>query len=570
MQTRLSRIDALEPRRLFALANAGGVSSTVTGNGYQSIDATVFVPGGYVVAGTFGEEGTTDFGNGLPRVTPRGSTDLFISVVKGSSASLLTLGGGDGDDGEPRFEDDRADYTGAPERVEDGETFFPLNARAAEVDEYVTAMKLGPDGKLYVSIAFRREISLNTRDGKAATLKPAKEFEDDLFDSAVLRYTIDGANLRLDRTLQIGGPFNDIIYDFDFAPDGDLIVAGSFERRADFQPGKGSYILNPAGRGDSFVARYGSKNKLEWVRQFGGDEEGGQDLEAAYAIDVVDDGANGKVYVGGAFAEDAEFDRRDRLSDDGQDDDGDENVRIEAQDRTDGYTLRLDAAEGDLDWVVSQGGDEFDAIRDIVVDASGRVFTLGYFQDEADLDASPDRERIFTAAENDDVVTGRGEDTDLFFTRLDATGKQVWVQQLVGEGRELIGSLTAEPESGTITIAGSFAGTLDTDPTARRNRITSNEVDVDDRNGDRDYAYAGFIASYRASNGSRASAVKIDGQRDQDVFITDAARRSSGEFLIAGRFRGGLEAEPIGLRVTASKKPRGRDDGFAAIVSAVV
>jgi hypothetical protein len=65
---------------------------------------------------------------------------------------------------------------------------------------------------------------------------------------------------------RIGGMGNDYAYSLTVAPDGGVIVAGSFEGSAGF----GGATLTPLGSGDAFVAKYTSAGAPTWARQVGG------------------------------------------------------------------------------------------------------------------------------------------------------------------------------------------------------------------------------------------------------------------------------------------------------------
>ena len=232
-------IDPLEPRRLFAFV-AGG-ASTINGVGFQSIDQTVQLPGGggYVSAGIF--ERNSNFGIGA-NLQPLGRTDAFLALVKNGKPSIVAIGG----DSRQKLAttDDRADFAGEPRRL--GERFvFGIDTRARGADEYVSDMAIGPDGKLYVALLFRRSISLNTANPRAPTLVGRGSYDQDFYDSAILRYDVSGPRLALERTLQIGGPFNDLVYDLDFDAAGNLYVGGRFERQADFDLNKQGPGLQP-------------------------------------------------------------------------------------------------------------------------------------------------------------------------------------------------------------------------------------------------------------------------------------------------------------------------------------
>jgi len=74
---------------------------------------------------------------------------------------------------------------------------------------------------------------------------------------------------------RIGGAANDYAYSLVIAPDGGVLVGGSFEGLAAF----GNASLTPMGPGDAYVAKYTSAGAPTWARQIGGtSSDVGQEL----------------------------------------------------------------------------------------------------------------------------------------------------------------------------------------------------------------------------------------------------------------------------------------------------
>jgi hypothetical protein len=74
---------------------------------------------------------------------------------------------------------------------------------------------------------------------------------------------------------RIGGTSNDYAYSVAIAPDGGVLVGGSFEGTAAF----GGTSMTPVGAGDAYVAKYTSAGAATWARQLGGvSSDVGQEL----------------------------------------------------------------------------------------------------------------------------------------------------------------------------------------------------------------------------------------------------------------------------------------------------
>ncbi len=535
-------LESLESRRLLAFV-ASGVS-TVGGDEYQSVDAMIPVSGGYVSAGTF--TAGTDFGNGVSPA-PRGYSDLFLTLVKGSKTSLYTIGGGSGSDGKIKVKDNRAEFAALPTRVSE-EYPFGVSSSPRRADEYIRAMKIGPDGKLYVVVVFKKDISLNTQNPRALTLSVDDSY--DLYDSAILRYSV-GSKLTFESAFMITGPFNDIVNDIDFDSAGNLVLAGSFERRCDFDPGSGTKLFEPDGRGDAFVAKYTRRGELIFVSQFGGDSARPSEIDAANGV-VVD--SNDNIYVGGTFASDADFDPRAGKAN---------RFILKSSDSTDAFTMKLNA-DGTLAWARAQGGKKSDGVRDVTLAPNGGVYSVGYFEDEADLDSS-DARQIFQARDEKGGSTPYA--TDLFLNRFDADGNQQWVKPIAGDGFELIANANTDA-SGNLVLAGSFFGSADFDGSKRVQRLTSPASSLDDGNQkDRDNAYSGFIAKYSPTS-KLLDATQIDGRREQDLFLNGASLDGTGNVYIGGRYRLGLAIPNTSVSIGTTTDNDRREDAYALIFNA--
>lgn len=535
-----ARLDALENRRLLAFATAG--ASTLTGTEYQSVDAIVAVDGGYVAAGTF--SAGADFGNGF-KPSPRGYSDIFLTLVRDSGSSVYTIGGGSKDDGEVKTRDGRAQFVALPRRLSEE---YPLGVSSGtrRQDEYVSAMKVGPDGKLYVVFLYRQDISLNTQNRRGFRLAADDQY--DLYDSAIVRYSI-GKKLAFETAFTLTGPFNDIVHDIDFDSAGNVVVAGSFERLADFDPSSGTKLMNPLGRSDAFVAKYTADGELIYVSQFGSDAADLFEPEAAYGVAV---DASDNIYVGGVFAGKADFDPRA----------GKTNRHwVEADDFTDGFTLKLNP-NGTLNWVRAQGGEDFDGIRDVALAPGGGVYSVGYFEDEADVDPTSGVQ-IFKARPEDGDNNPYA--TDLFSNRFDADGNLLWVKPLAGDGYELLANAQSDA-GGNLVLTGSFFGTADFDPSRRQRILRTPEADTDDQNQrDRENAYSGFIARY-SPNAKLLDVTQVDGRAQQDVFLNAGAIDANGNVLTAGRYRLGLIADSITIGTgTDPDDDEVMESGFALV-----
>ncbi len=68
---------------------------------------------------------------------------------------------------------------------------------------------------------------------------------------------------------QIGGLADERVTDLKIDKQGNIIIAGTFQFVADFDPGPGEFVLTSKGLSDVFIAKYDSLGNLIWANQFG-------------------------------------------------------------------------------------------------------------------------------------------------------------------------------------------------------------------------------------------------------------------------------------------------------------
>ncbi|TRX04688.1 T9SS type A sorting domain-containing protein [Flavobacterium gawalongense] len=122
---------------------------------------------------------------------------------------------------------------------------------------------------------------------------------------------------------------------------------------------------------------------------------------------------------------------------------------------------KVQAQSPNLAWAKQMGGTGIDVSKSIAVDAVGNVYTTGYFQGTADFDPSAGVYNLTSAGS-----------TDVFVTKLDATGNLVWAKAM-GSTVSDIGQGISTDAAGNVYINGYFQGTADFDPNAGIFNLTS-------------------------------------------------------------------------------------------------
>lgn len=157
----------------------------------------------------------------------------------------------------------------------------------------------------------------------------------------------------------------------------------------------------------------------------------------------------------------------------------------------------------------------------VAVDASGNAYTTGYFEGTVDFDPG--------AGVFDLVSTTRW---DIFITKLDSNGDFVWAKSFgVSGGEQDIGWGIAVGPSGNVHVGGKFHNTIDFNPGAGTNNLTSA--------GSSD----AFILKLD-SNGNFLWAKSMGGTGWEEC--NDIDIDSSGYIYSIGRFRGTADFDPNG------------------------
>jgi hypothetical protein len=115
-----------------------------------------------------------------------------------------------------------------------------------------------------------------------------------------------------------------------------------------------------------------------------------------------------------------------------------------------------------LTWTKQIGGLNFDDSQDVVVDATGNVYSIVRFEGTSDFDPGPNVFNLISAGGLDMVVL-----------KLDANGKFVWARQFASASDNEGNALTVDA-AGNVYAVGGFLVKIDVDPGPAVNEIFSN------------------------------------------------------------------------------------------------
>lgn len=132
-------------------------------------------------------------------------------------------------------------------------------------------------------------------------------------------------------------------------------------------------------------------------------------------------------------------------------------------------------------WAKSFAGSGDDTPYALYVDATGNVYTTGYFNGTVDFDPGPG---VYT-------LTSQGGQ-DVFFSKMSASGNLIWAKKIGGSGAEKGLAIKVDP-SGNVYLSGWFTATADFDPGLGISNLSSNgntDIFIAKYNGTGDFLWA--------------------------------------------------------------------------------
>ena len=235
---------------------------------------------------------------------------------------------------------------------------------------------------------------------------------------------------------------------FDITTDNanNVYTTGYFNSNTDFNSAGTPNIVRGLDR-DIFITKHASDGSFQWVYTA---SSTGSDV--GYAIANV----GTSLYVAGTFTGTLDFNPSGLSEGDTLTSFGDADI----------FVMKLDT-NANFQWVRQMGGVGRDEARDLSIDATGRVYTTGFFNDTADFDPS-------AALFNLSAMGGRNG----FLSILDADGEFVSASAL-GAGAETNAYGVAVDGSSHPHVVGDFDGTGDFDPDAAATKnLASVNMDI--------------------------------------------------------------------------------------------
>lgn len=283
-------------------------------------------------------------------------------------------------------------------------------------------------------------------------------------------------------------------------------ITGSFNGVVDFDPGPGTASLNSSNASDAFIIKLDENGNLLWAKNIGGDNIYSGTVGYSITVDL-----NGFVYVTGSFGNSVDFDP------------GPGTQIITSNGGFNTFVLKLDT-NGDFIWAKAVGsgfieaGLIYDVGKSIKTNSNGDVYVSGNFGGTVDFDPGTG---VYNLSSN-----GYG---DIFILKLDTNGSFIYAKAFGSNLNDLGNSIDLDA-LGNIYCTGWFVNTVDFDPGAGINSVTSNGgADV-------------FILKL-APNGNFVWVKKFGSAGDHDMGTTIHID-NNGNIYTTGHFRASCDFNP--------------------------
>jgi len=205
---------------------------------------------------------------------------------------------------------------------------------------------------------------------------------------------------------------------------GNIYVSGVFTGTVDFDSNVGTYNLTSSGSEDAFILKLDMNGNFVWANKVGDNFDDGI---VSVKIDLF-----GNIYCTGYFQQTVDFDSGQGI------------YNLTSVGMVDAFILKLDVF-GNFIWAKQIGGLGQDYAYSSAIDASGNIYTTGYFETTAD----------FNPGIGNFILISNG-DYDAFILKLDLNGDFVWAKSMGGifsdQGQSI--SVTSSNE---LYITGTFS-----------------------------------------------------------------------------------------------------------------
>jgi hypothetical protein len=338
-------------------------------------------------------------------------------------------------------------------------------------------------------------------------------------DVFVAKYGSDG---KLVWARSLGGTANETVADLAFDGSGNVYVGGTFTGAVDFNPDPNvTATATAADGGSGFVWKLNFFGNLFWART----------IDGTSAITALTYSPQGGVVATGTFQGTTDFDPTDA---------GTANLTTTNPNGA-AFAWRLDPA-GNFGWARALQTTGTIEAPTVAIDGSGFLYIGGRFTGTADFDP----------ADAGKAPIAAGTAPTPYVVKLNGLGNYVWakavrtVTPVTGAPNQIVG--IGVDSIGNVYAAGTFAGTLDFDPSSATTSLASSGNSAD-----------GFVWKLDQAGNFRW-ARKFGGVAPEA--ITDLFVDQAGNTYTAGTFTGVADFDPAPLNTVNLVSGSGATDGY--------
>lgn len=358
-------------------------------------------------------------------------------------------------------------------------------------DDQGKSIALDATGNVYVAGFFKGTVDFDP--GAATHTLTANGASQDIF---IAKYNASGDYLW---AVNVGNSSDEMVNKITVDASGNVYATGYFFGTVDFDPGATAQNLTCIGYVEAFVLKLDALGNYVWAKQIGGAGSGGE-VGQSIAID-----ANGNILIAGYYDGTPDLDP------------GTNTQIMPFAGSQDLFICKWDAS-GAYIWGKSVNGISVENPSSITTDASGNVYTTGYFNSTA-VDFDPG------AGTQSFSAIGAA---DIFVLKLDANGNYIWAKQMGGAGATSVTQAIGVDASGNVFITGGFIGTTDFDPGISASNFTSAGTDI-------------FIAKLNTA-GAFVWAKQINGSGDELAY--SLALDAAGNVYTVGTYNNNPDFDP--------------------------
>ncbi len=298
-------------------------------------------------------------------------------------------------------------------------------------------------------------------------------------------------------TRTFGGEGSDVGWAVAADNEGNIIVAGYFKLRVDFNPGRRVDKRRSNGGEDVFVTKLGPNGSYQWTRTFGGSL---RDTAWGVATD-----ADGNIIITGEYRGTVDFDPT-KEGKDFHTSNGEDDV----------FITKL-GSDGSYRWTHTFGGPSInDKGFGVVTDEKANVYVTGAFVGKVDFDERG----------GGDVRVAQGF-SDIFVTKRAPDGSYLWTQTFGGEAIEA-GVAIVFDGSHSLVITGNYSGTVDFDFTEGVDEHTA--VGGRDVFVTRMTTEGGYVRTDSMGGGETDAGVGVAVHSDSSVVVVGSFRSVAADF----------------------------------------